>query len=513
MANSERAPRLSSSRAVGSALGLSRLGSARWLLLLIGLGVFFGTLDQTVVVTVLADILASIHLPLNRDFSQASWIINGYLIAFTIAMPLMGRVADVYGRARVFTLCLLIFVAGSICVALAPNLQLLVAARCFQAVGGGGLMPVGFAMGAEVAGKRRAPVLGAFAACNNGSTFLGPIWGAAVASVWDWRGIFWLNVALVVPLAVAVPLLARNLRGRDARVDWPGAALMTAGLFAITFALSDNGANPRPLIESLVIGAAGVAALIGFVLWERRSDAPMIDIDLLRIPRVQAAMASYFFLGGALITALVTVPLMANVLWGESTTASGLVLMRLLLLLPAGNVAGGFLAARIGYRPTAVLGVALALAGFLWMHGWPYRVGDTTAFAPSTWHLWGALALIGLGLGFCDGPLVATVIDAVPGAQRASATALLLVMWTTGMIVGLALLANLGIGAFSSDVSHVSLDDPAYTLKFLGVMHHVFNQAFVVAALMLIVGFVLTLRLGGGRASERILSPYEALGE
>jgi MFS family permease len=497
----------------GSPLTISRLASPRWLLLLIGAGIFFGTLDQTVVVTVLANILADIHLPVNREFSNASWIINGYLIAYTVAMPLMGRVADVYGRVRIFALCLAIFIAGSILVAISPNLPLLVASRCVQAVGGGGLLPVGFAIGAEVAQRRRAVVLGAFAACNNGSTFLGPVWGAAVARLWDWRGIFWLNVAIVLPLALAVPLLARDLRRRDEQIDWVGGGLLAVGLFAITFALSDNGANPRPLALSIACGAFGAATLIAFLFWERRSSSPVLRLDLLRVARIQAAMSSYFFVGAALITALVVVPLLVNVMWGESTTQSGLVLMRLLLLLPVGNVVGGLLAARIGYRPTALVGMTLAFAGFLWMHAWPYSVGSQYVNAPSTWHLWGALGLVGLGLGFCDGPLVATVVDAAPAAQRAAASAFLLVMWTTGMIVGLALLANLGIGAFSGGIAGLDLSDPSYNAKFLGVMHHVFNQAFIFAAIMLAIAFVLALRLGGGRANETLVSPYEALGE
>jgi len=492
---------------------LSRFVSPGWLLLLLGAGIFFGTLDQTVVVTVLPDILASIRLPVNTEFSQAAWIVNGYLIAYAVAMPLTGRVADVYGRVRVFIACLAIFALGSIGVALAPNLVLLVAARYVQAIGGGGLLPVGFAIGAELARERRAAVLGAFAACNNGSTFLGPIWGAAVARVWDWRGIFWLNVLIVVPLAVAVPLLARDLRGRHERIDWVGALLLAVGLFAVAFALSDNGAHPRPLAISIAVGVAGAVLLLGFLFWEERTSMPMVDLSALRSRRVLAAMSAYFFIGAALITALVAVPLLSNVLWGQSTTTGGLILMRLLLLLPLGNVAGGFLAARIGYRPTTLLGVVIALLGFLWIHAWPYHVGDQFALVPASWHLWGSLGAVGFGLGLCDGPLVATVIDAVPARQRASASALLLVLWTAGMIVGLALLANLGIGAFSDEIAGVSLSDPNYTSKFLGVLHHVFNQAFVFAAVMLVVALVLASGLGRGRATETLVSPYEGLGE
>lgn len=492
---------------------LSRLASPRWLLLLVGAGIFFGTLDQTVVVTVLPAIISDIRLPINTQFGQASWIVSGYLLGYTVAMPLMGRVADVFGRVRVFMLCLGIFVVGSMLVALSPNLPLLVAARGFQAIGGGGLLPVGFAIGAETAGKRRTAVIGAFAACNNGSTFLGPVWGAAIAGAWSWRAIFWLNVPLVAPLIVVVPLLARDLVGHERRVDWIGALLLAAGLAGVTFALTDNGASPRPLAVSLALGLAGAACLLLFIWWELRSPAPMADLRVLRARRVLAAMGAYFLIGGALITALVNVPLMADVLWGQTTTQGGLTLMRLLLLLPIGGVAGGLLAAQVGYRFTVLLGLALAFAGLLWMHAWPYHPGDIYAAVPPSWQLWGALGLIGFGLGLCDGPIVATVIEGVPAAQRATASALLLVVWTTGMIVGLALLATQGLSAFSQKIAGVSLDDPNYNNRFQGILHHTFDQTFVAAAVAVALAGGLALWLGRARAQERHTSPYEALGE
>src|SRR5581483_8666128 len=189
---------------------VSTRASPAWLLGLIGAGVFFGTLDQTVVVTVLADILKDLHLPINRDLGKAPWIVTGYLLGYTIAMPIVGRLADVIGRVRVFAACLLIFCAGSVLTAIAPNFWFLVGARAFQAIGGGGLLPVGLAIAADVTRERRALALGALAAANNGSTFIGPGWGAAIAGLWSWRALFWLNLPLVLPMLIAAPLLARD---------------------------------------------------------------------------------------------------------------------------------------------------------------------------------------------------------------------------------------------------------------------------------------------------------------
>jgi MFS family permease len=494
---------------------VSRRPTAALLLLVVGAGVFFGTLDQTVVVTVLPDIIKDIRLPINTKFGEASWIVNGYLIGYTVSMPIVGRIADVYGRVRIFLVAIAIFVAGSLMVAVAPNLPLLVAARALQAIGGGGLLPIALAIAADATStKRRTLVLGALAAANNGSTFLGPVWGAAISGAWNWRVIFWLNVPLLLPFMVAMPLLARDHRtGERQRIDWRAAVLLVAGLSALTFALTDDGANPRPLPVSLAIGIAGAIALALFARAEWLNPRPMVDLRILRVRHVSAAMLTYFLIGGALITALVNVPLMTDVLYGGSTTQGGLNLMRLLLLLPIGGLVGGWLATRAGNRPAVLLGLGFAFAGFIWMRAWPFVPGEAAALAPSTWHLWGALGAIGLGLGLCDGPIVATVVDAVPHRERATASALLLVVWTTGMIVGLALLATQGLGTFTRRLADISFDDPNYQARFQGIMHRTFDETFLVAAIALGVAFLLSLALQRGRAQEIIVAPYEGLGE
>ena len=134
-----------------------RRGSPWGLVISLGIGVFIGGFDQTFVVPVLGRILRDFKIPIDQ-FGQAAWIINGYLLGYTVAMPLMGRIADVYGHRRVFAAAICIFMGGSALVAVSPNLPAMAAARAITALGGGALVPIALAMTADVLPERRRPV-------------------------------------------------------------------------------------------------------------------------------------------------------------------------------------------------------------------------------------------------------------------------------------------------------------------------------------------------------------------
>ena len=138
------------------------------LVLLAALGVFFAADDQTSVVAVLPKMIEGVGLPQDQ-FYRAAWIINGYILGYVVAMPLMGRVSDVFGHGRVFALSLVLFMAGSAWVALSQDLTMVSIARAVQAVGGGAVVPVAMAIVADTMPEgRRALGLGAMAAASEG---------------------------------------------------------------------------------------------------------------------------------------------------------------------------------------------------------------------------------------------------------------------------------------------------------------------------------------------------------
>jgi MFS family permease len=291
--------------------------------------------------------------------------------------------------------------------------------------------------------------------------------------------------------------MARGLpRRRDpaARVDWVGGILLAAALAALTFALADAAAEPRPLRDTLLLYLLAGAFLVLFTLWELRTSLPLIDLRMFRIPRLTAANALFFLEGGALITALVNIPLMTEVLWGEGGAQPGLMLMRMVLFMILGGLLGGLLAPRIGYRITAFAGFALTAVGLWGMRAWPLE--------PTEQQTWLALGIAGLGFTLADAPIYATVVESVEQGRRASATALLQVLQTTGMVLGMALLASQGLGRFDERAAELFQEtalegDPE---QYRRIIHTTFDETFLVAALVMALGAVLCLFLGNRRA-------------
>ena len=200
---------------------MTRRGAA---LAVLAAAVFFSGLDQTVVVTLLPQIAVDLHLPFTQ-LDEAAWIVTAYLLGYAAAMPLLGRVADVYGVRPVFLLSAVLFAAGSLWAALADGLWSLVAARAVQAAGGGGLVPVALAVAAATPALRtRLLALGLVAGAAEAGSVLGPLYGGVFLELADWRTVFWVNLPLTALLAAgAFRLLPAARRHRPRRsTGWAG---------------------------------------------------------------------------------------------------------------------------------------------------------------------------------------------------------------------------------------------------------------------------------------------------
>jgi EmrB/QacA subfamily drug resistance transporter len=467
--------------------------------------VFLAALDQTMVVTVLPALMRDLHIPYTR-LDDAAWIVTGYLLGYTVAMPLFGRLADVRGRRPVFIAALGVFVVGSILCVFAGNLPWLVSARVVQAIGGGALVPVAMVAAATLLPDRRAFALGVVGAAAEAGGVLGPLYGATLSQLWGWQMIFLVNIPLGLALAVASHfLLSRDAPGigRE-RIDYVGAALMGAALASLTIGLAGDTQTGSATVRPAWI-AASIAAFVVFLLVEIRTEKPLVELSLFRKRSFSAANLANLAVGIALIIAMVEVPLYAYSILGTSEIQGGLLLMRLTVMIPIGALAGGFIADRAGYRFAGVLGFVLTGVGFIWTGLWPDE--------PSAIQMTMALALTGLGFGIVIAPIGATVIASVGQAWVTTGSALVTVMRMVGMTVGLSALSSWGLRRFNGlmsehtlplrtgDMSQSQYDAlvAAYEKALNDALHAVYSEFFLIAAGVALLAIVPALFFHRGR--------------
>lgn len=476
--------------------------SSTWLLVLAGLGVFFAADDQTSVVAVLPDMIDDVGLA-QDEFFRAAWIVNAYILGYVVAMPLMGRIADAYGRGRIFALALLLFCAGSAWVAVSDGLTVLSIARGVQAIGGGAVVPVSMALVMQLASPgRRALGLGAMAAASEAGGLLGPLWGGGIAELLGWRWVFWINLPLCLPIAAAMWALARR-ESRVARqdLDLPGALLLGASLVCLTIALTDDPIEPRGTAVSLAL-YAGAAALFGvFLLRQTRAPLPILRLPMFRRPRLSAAFLVNGLVGGALIVAMVSVPLFTNVVLRDSALQGGINLMRLTVALPVGALLGGMLAQKYGPGYGAAAGLVCAGAGFLLMATWSEDPGFVSMTGP--------LLLAGLGFGLVIAPINSAALSEVVEEERATMASLLTVVRLLGALVGVALLTSRGLGGFYAEAGLVPLGDPRFEELVVGLQVDAFHEVFIVTGVVCLLTLLPAALLGSREAVSRNDMPIE----
>ena len=543
-----------------------RSPAPRALLTTASIAVSLAAADTYVVVLALTDMMRGVGIGIDA-LQRATPIVSGFLLGYVAVLPLVGRLADLVERRRVLLACLGVFVVGSALTALATDLPVLVTGRVVQGVGGGGLVPATLAIVAQLwPADRRGVPLGVVGAVQELGSVLGPVLGALVLLVADWRAIFWVNAllgtvlagAVVVtgggpvprprPLAVVLSLLAAGtgalalaapdalttsvslglpfvpIGGATSRVvtpigiaagvlllaaltvgcrgAWPllrradllGAVLLggALGCVVLTFAASEPATE---VVGPLGFALLPVAVLLGiaYAVHHRRSASPLVPRGLVRGRLVWALVVS-LLVGVALVAVVVDVPLLAHVVDGASQTGAALVLVRFLVAVPVGALAGGWALRHLGNGVVAGGGLALAAVGLGAMSTW----GRASLDHPSSTVV---LALTGLGIGLALAPVNdAALAQALPETSG-TASALVVVARMVGMVVGLALLTAIGLHQYYAAV--VALPDPTDTdaLKDAAALQvaSVFRGAAIAAALGALASLALGLRRRTGQ--------------
>jgi EmrB/QacA subfamily drug resistance transporter len=367
---------------------------------IVSIGLFMASIDQTIVATALPDIERELHASIN----WTGWTITIYALGQVIAMPMAGKLSDMYGRKKVFIVAAVVFTASSLCCGFAGNMVLLLLPRFIQALGGGAFMPSATGIVSDHFGSQRDRAVGMFTSILPIGGIIGPIVGGLFVTYWSWRGIFLVNVPIgIIMIALAVKFIPSSAARPSSRIDIRGIALLAALIATSMFGISYLGSGDVPLYSPVFLGCEAVAAggLWAFVRHSKRDAAPFVPYRLLRGRGFGIMNLINLVYGAAALGFAALVPLYAQDRYGIKALGAG----TLLTARAIGMIAVAGLAAmalrRTGYRMPMLAGFGV-LIGSLVMMALPAQ------FSPYAW-LAIAGALTGCGMGL-----------SVPAANNAS---------------------------------------------------------------------------------------------
>ncbi len=388
-----------------------------WALTAVSLATLMTYLDNNVINVAIPTIQRSLHL----STSGLEWIVSSYLLVLAGLLLVGGRVADIYGRRRVFLAGLVIFTLSSLAAGLAGSGGLLIGARAVQGLGGALLMPSALAIISHVFtdARERTAAIGIWAAVGALGLALGPVIGGVISQHIHWGWIFLINVPLgVITFAVAVPFVPESRAEQQTRrLDVPGVIISSVALFALTYALIQGPESGWT--SALIVAAFAVAALAAgfFLALEARSQQPMVPLGVFRNRAFSGGTVMMMIWSFGILGIYFFTSLYLQRILGFSPTKAGLAFVPMALTIAAAATIAPRVTAVIGGHRTVAFGVLLMVIGLLLI----VRLNGAIGYGS----LMPGFVLFGVGAGLMNVPLTNSVLEGSPTAQAGIASALL----------------------------------------------------------------------------------------
>lgn len=465
----------------------------RLILAVVCLPVFIGALDLTIVSAVLPEVIRSMTVEIQK-LDIAGWVVTGYFVAYAVSMTFMGKVSDISGRRVVYLICLVIFFVGSWLVAASPGwpatiasqimqgfrgdapdpafapLYALIFGRVIQAFGAGAMVPVSMALVADLfPPEKRALPLGIVGAVDTAGWVLGHLYGGIMVQFMTWPYLFWINLPIVAVMFGVTWWGLAGLPHTDikGRIDWIGVTLLGAALVLLNVGLgspeiaSEVSTAPPQNQMYWVVGAAIVFVI--FLISQRRIKDPILDLSIFSNRNVSAASGVNLLVGFCIMVALVSVPLFINVAGAPDDTrraalVTGYLLCAFTVPMALAAIPGGWLSSRLGYRWSVILGLIVAIIGFLTMSVWKVEMasqavaffeslgqGPESAAVQGTGFMAVGLALAGIGIGLTIAPVGTAVINGVRDQERGMASSLVIILRLIGMSISMSSMTAYGL--------------------------------------------------------------------
>jgi EmrB/QacA subfamily drug resistance transporter len=385
----------------------------RWTLVSVALATFMTYLDNNIVNVAIPDVQRELGL----STAGIEWVVSGYILTFAGLLLAGGRLADAFGRRRLFLIGLAVFTASSLFAGFAGGAATLIAARGVQGIGAALVTPTTLAIiSATFADPReRNAAVGVWGGVGALALAVGPVLGGLLTQHVSWEWIFWINVPIgLATMALGAWSIRESREPGTRSLDLPGLGLSTVALFALTWALIEG--HDRGWTSALILGAFGLAALatVAFVAVERRVAQPMVDVTLFARREFSGGIVALMLWAFGLFGIYFFTSLYLQNVLGFSPTKAGAAFVPMAVLMAVSAIVSDRVAARFGaYRSTGFGMVAMGLAiGSIAMLG---RDASYLSLMPS-------FVVIGVGGGMTI-PLTATVLGVMPTGQAGVASA------------------------------------------------------------------------------------------
>jgi EmrB/QacA subfamily drug resistance transporter len=403
-----------------------------WTFVITSVALFMTTLDNLVVTTA----LPVIRKDLDASLSGLEWTVNAYTLTFAVLLITGAALGDRFGRRRLFTIGLAIFTLASAAAALAPSIEMLIAARALQGLGGAIVTPLTLTiLSAAVPAEKRGLVLGAWGGISGLAVAMGPLVGGAVVEGISWQWIFWLNVPIGLALIPLAALRLRESRGPNDALDLRGVALASAGLFGIVWGLVRGNSVGWGSTEIVLALLAGSVVLGLFVLWELRAREPMLPLRFFRNRTFTAANGASFLMFFGMFGSIFLLAQFFQTVQGYSPLQAGLrVLPWTAMPIFVAPIAGA-LSDRIGGRPLMATGLAMQSVGLAWI---AFVSTPTVPYSD----LVIPFILSGVGMALYFAPVANVVLSAVRAEEEGQASGANNAIRELGGVFGVAVLAS-----------------------------------------------------------------------
>jgi EmrB/QacA subfamily drug resistance transporter len=409
------------------------------------LGMLLSSIDQTIVGTAMPRIIADLN-----GLEHYAWVATAYLLASTVAVPIWGKLSDIYGRKLFFIGGMVVFLLGSALSGMSQSMTELIFFRAIQGIGGGAMMPIALALIGDIfPPAERGKWQGLLMAVFGLSSIIGPTAGGWITDNWGWRWTFYVNMPIgAVALAVAfLALPAAGVRQQH-HIDVWGSVALIAGTVPLLLAFSWAGTQyawgSSQIIGLLVMAAVMLAVFVGI---EIRVPEPIITPSLFTNSIFSISVLATVLTAAGMFGGIMYLPLFVQGVMGSSATNSGEVMTPMMLGFMVSSIVGGQILSRTGrYKILAITGFVIASIGLFLFANMTVQTTDAIVIRN--------MVITGLGIGVSMSLFTIVVQNAFPFAQLGQVTATLTFFRSMGSTIGIAVLGSVMTNRFQSALSH-----------------------------------------------------------